>query len=353
MPPIISIIVPIYNNEAYIQRCVDSLIKQTLNDIEIILIDDGSTDQCPEICDAYIKTDERIRVIHKLNGGVAHARNIGLHAANSKYVTFVDSDDWIEERGMESFCNELLDFDYDVVIQGIKIDYTNDHYEVDSAISDRIATTLNSEVSNILTVVEDAGLLNSPCNKIYKKRIIDENNICFKNEMPAEDLLFNCDFFKCIDSVSVQPQSFYHYIKRDCESLVTHYIDNYHLKITDYFKARLDLYTAINMEKMQMQRLLNDTLCGYAFTVVANMYRKYSTLSFKDRTYIYSYLFENDTISNAIICANNHNRYCVCLRFFCKNKRAIQANMIFSVLFRLRYKFEKTYRGIRRKMLYG
>lgn len=99
--PSVSIIIPIYKVEKYLKRCVESVLEQTLSDLEIILVDDGSPDQCPEICDEYAKLDTRIKVIHKENGGLSSARNAGMRIATGKYIFFLDSDDWLEKDGME------------------------------------------------------------------------------------------------------------------------------------------------------------------------------------------------------------------------------------------------------------
>ena len=102
--PKVSVIIPVYQVENFLRRCVDSVLGQTLPDIEIILVDDGSPDQCPEICDAYAESHDNVRVIHKENGGLSSARNAGMRAASGKYVLFVDSDDWIDpETAAELF----------------------------------------------------------------------------------------------------------------------------------------------------------------------------------------------------------------------------------------------------------
>ena len=93
--PIISIIVPVYNTEAYLRRCLESILTQTFTDFECILIDDGSLDNCPMICDEYATKDNRIIVIHQKNSGVSIARNIGLNVAKGEWINFVDSDDWL------------------------------------------------------------------------------------------------------------------------------------------------------------------------------------------------------------------------------------------------------------------
>ena len=100
--PLVSVVIPVYKVEEYLARCVDSVLSQTLQDLQIILVDDGSPDNCPQICDDYAKRDPRIQVIHKANGGLASARNAGMDIATGKWLFFLDSDDWLEPNGLES-----------------------------------------------------------------------------------------------------------------------------------------------------------------------------------------------------------------------------------------------------------
>lgn len=116
---LISIIVPIYNVEKYLRKCVDSLINQTYKNIEIILVDDGSPDNSPKICDAYKEKDNRIVVIHKMNGGLSSARNAGLRIAKGKYIGFVDSDDWVETSMYEDLLSFMVTYDCDLVECGV------------------------------------------------------------------------------------------------------------------------------------------------------------------------------------------------------------------------------------------
>ena len=104
---ILSIIVPIYNSENYLEQCINSLLRQTYRNIEIILVDDGSTDRSGGICDIYEKKDARIKVVHKKNGGVSSARNVGIHIASGEYVIFVDSDDWLDEDACQKIAGEI------------------------------------------------------------------------------------------------------------------------------------------------------------------------------------------------------------------------------------------------------
>ncbi len=100
MNPYLSIIVPVYKVEPYIHQCVDSILAQTFADFELILVDDGSPDNCPRICDEYAELDPRVKVIHKANGGLVSARKAGLRAARGKYIGYVDSDDWVEAKNV-------------------------------------------------------------------------------------------------------------------------------------------------------------------------------------------------------------------------------------------------------------
>ena len=111
--PKVSVIIPVYKVEAYLSRCVDTVINQTLKELEIILVDDGSPDNCPAICDEYALKDERIKVVHKTNGGLSSARNAGLRIATGEYIFFLDSDDWLELDGMELLYNTAIKYSVD------------------------------------------------------------------------------------------------------------------------------------------------------------------------------------------------------------------------------------------------
>lgn len=119
--PLVSVIVPVYNVERYLCRAVDSILNQTYKNLEIILVEDGCSDRCPEICDNYSRKDFRVKVIHKENEGVSVARNTGLDKASGEYITFVDSDDWVDERMIEIMIDTLIARNCDVVCVGSNI----------------------------------------------------------------------------------------------------------------------------------------------------------------------------------------------------------------------------------------
>lgn len=119
--PLISVIVPVYNVEQYIHQCVDSILSQTYKNLEIILVDDGSPDNCPAICDGYARNDDRVKIIHQENGGLSAARNSALDLCTGEYIAFVDSDDWIESNAYEEMMSEMQKKDLDVVFCGVNV----------------------------------------------------------------------------------------------------------------------------------------------------------------------------------------------------------------------------------------
>ena len=123
---IYSVIVPIYKVEKYLKKCIDSILEQSFKDFELILVDDGSPDNCPQICDEYAKNDSRIKVVHKKNGGLVSARNVGIQTAIGDYICYVDGDDWIHEDTLKNLYNEAIkDYSPDMVVFGIVKLYSN------------------------------------------------------------------------------------------------------------------------------------------------------------------------------------------------------------------------------------
>lgn len=166
---LISVIVPIYNVEDYLNRCVDSLINQTYNNIEIILVDDGSPDNCPVICDSYAKMDNRIKVIHKVNGGLSDARNAGLGIATGDLIAFVDSDDWVSPFYIETMSNVLHDSGADIVECG----FVRTSGEIDkSARNNKFSGKVFSSTEALQLLIKDRELHQIVWNKLYTRSVI-------------------------------------------------------------------------------------------------------------------------------------------------------------------------------------
>ena len=180
MPPIISIIVPIYNAESTIKQCVDSILSLDYKDFELLLIDDGSKDESPIICDEYARKDSRIRVFHKPNGGVSSARNVGLDNAQGEWVTFIDSDDKISC----GYLDDVIEHKEDMIIKGYKRRFGKTITEFLST-KDIISYSFPSFVSLYIT----SSLFRAPWAKFFRKTLID--NLRFLSDMKiGEDAWF-------------------------------------------------------------------------------------------------------------------------------------------------------------------
>ena len=168
MQPLISVIVPIYNVEDYLNRCVDSIINQTYKNLEIILVDDGSPDNCPKMCDDYAKKDSRIKVVHKENGGLSDARNVGMEVATGDYVSFIDSDDYVSLDFYETLLQTMIDNDSDIVECGVVKFYENEKFD---EYSDDLKVTNYDTVDALDGLIIENPFKQHVWNKLYNSSV--------------------------------------------------------------------------------------------------------------------------------------------------------------------------------------
>lgn len=226
--PKVSIIIPVYNAEKFLDRCINSITNQTLREIEIILVDDSSTDSSLEICRAAAEKDSRIRVIHKANGGAGMARNEGLKIAAGEYIGFVDSDDFIAEDMYETLYNKARKYDSDLVMSGVLFAdgimfgkegecICRTCFEKDTHFDD--PDSLKELKTGIVGAApgdpEDSKYGMSIWKNLFKNEIIKKNNIVFQSEreMLSEDALFMVDYISCIGRATGIPGAFYNYCR--------------------------------------------------------------------------------------------------------------------------------------------
>ena len=204
-----TIIVPIYNVEHCLSHCIDSILAQTITDFELLLIDDGSTDKSGRICDEYVKKDGRIKVFHKENGGVSSARNVGLDYAHGEWITFVDSDDWVNENFLENFVE--VDSGEDMLCQGF---YSpNWHYATDGkVVASPTCVVEENQIFDYLVDCFKREHLGYVWCKAFKKKIIRDKSIRFNLDYHLrEDLAFVCQYCSNIKSISNTAKTGYVY----------------------------------------------------------------------------------------------------------------------------------------------
>lgn len=234
--PLITVGIPVYNRELLITKCIQSVLNQTYSNFEIILVDDGSTDNSLEICKSFESSDDRIRIISQKNSGVSTARNQVIKNAKGDYICFIDSDDFVESDLLQTYVTELEKQDYDLIICGFKnstADGTLVYYEL----SDFDLTDIN-EFWKQFGYLLARNLLRSPVNKLYKTSILKENNLLFDiSTQIAEDAIFNADYYNYIKSISIVNKPLYNVLLHNSENRLSNKIHK------SFFESQYKLFT--------------------------------------------------------------------------------------------------------------
>ncbi len=287
MSELISIIIPVYKVEKYIRRCIDSVINQTYSNLEIILIDDGSPDKCPLICDEYAKKDARIRVIHKENGGISSARNVGINIAKGRYIGFVDSDDYINENMYQQLHKDITENKVDISICSFQ------------KITESEAKNVGRENNNIkiynkkeaLKALLTNELTSHPWNKLYKKELFD--NIRYPEGKVMEDLATTYLLFEASNNICYRETEYYYYVQRDTSILHS---------ITPKFIEQLEEVIAFKSQYMNSKypeltkyveiELLNYIKIFYDDIMIANAKNLWNSKKYKDYGKKYKELYK-------------------------------------------------------------
>lgn len=214
--PIISVIVPIYNVKAYLNRCVDSILKQTYLNLQIILVDDGSIDGCAEICDKYEKIDSRVQVFHKKNGGLSDARNYGIDRAIGDYIAFVDSDDFVNERYIEKLYTNLAENDGDISILRYKRFYNEEECYQDITKNEVVNCYTAKEAIEVLLYRPEI-IPQSSNAKLYKSHLFKD--VRFPIGRHNEDIATTYKLFAKANIIVHSNLEYYFYFQRE-ESIV-------------------------------------------------------------------------------------------------------------------------------------
>lgn len=207
---VITVIVPVFKVEKYFKKCIDSIVNQTYRNLEIILVDDGSPDHCPEMCDEYAQKDNRIKVIHKINGGLSDARNAGIKKACGEYIGFVDSDDWIDIEMYDVLLKNILENDSDISIcQMVSV---RENTRVKKNKRENTCLVYNKDQS-IKLLIEDKALKSYSVNKLYKRNLFEKKK--FPENRLYEDRFIMHEVFYQAKKVVLSTYEGYYYFHRD------------------------------------------------------------------------------------------------------------------------------------------
>ena len=228
---LISIIVPVYKVEKYLNRCVQSIVDQTYQNLEIILVDDGSPDNCPAMCDRWAESDPRIKVIHKTNGGLSDARNAGMAAAAGELIGFLDSDDWISPDMYQLLYNDMCHNCSDISCCGIQMIWENS--EAHQMLTREGDIVLGNEDA-MLSLIQESWLKHPVVNRLYKKECV--NGVHFPYKKFHEDVFWGYQVIARANRVSVTGSPCYFYLQR-AGSIMG---QDFSLKRLDMFDAYYD-----------------------------------------------------------------------------------------------------------------
>ena len=244
---LISIIIPVYKVEKYLEKCIESVFKQTYTNLQIILVDDGSPDNCGKICDEYAKKDSRIEVIHKANGGLSDARNVGISKAKGRYIGFVDSDDYIKEDMYEILLNLIKKYDADVSICNLYdvIDGNECIRNKENGIREY------SRIDILKEILLDKNIQSYAWNKLYKKELFDE--IKYPIGKKYEDIGTTFYLFEKCNKIVVTSEPEYYYLKR-ADSLVNNVTES---TILDYTEIIIQRYLYIKQNIKELRKYNN------------------------------------------------------------------------------------------------
>lgn len=256
---LVSVIVPIYNVEQYLNKCVKSIINQTYHQLEIILVDDGSPDRCGEICEKFSREDTRIQVLHKENGGLSDARNAGLEIATGKYVLFLDSDDYIKEDLIEKCVDAAEKNQSDMVVF--------DFLRIEECVEELIS--LDIEKSGVYTLKEEPRLLfGSPSagNKLFRRDLFVKTGIRFPMGKYYEDLGTIPKLLLLANRITYLKEAFYYYIIRQGSIMTAAKFEKNYADRTEMINGILDFYEAKKYYQTYYKELEYFTvLNGYFF----------------------------------------------------------------------------------------
>lgn len=276
--PNISIVIPVYNVEKYLNRCIDSIIAQTFTDWECILVDDGSPDNCGKICDDYAKNDSRIKVIHQINMGLAGARNSGLKIATGKYVVFLDSDDYVSTKWIENLLYEKEKHPNSIIFGNLKkVYYKNDYLykEISSDIQCKEYSFADLILSHVPLFA---------CSRLFNREEISLNHIKFPTDVTVEDLPFVLSYLSHSKEDSVFLSSFddYYYVQDERETLSRKYYKNSFTKRQEKYRTLYYFIDTVipNEQKRLIKQTVSKEYVYYFLNSLTNTYDKRNSDSF-------------------------------------------------------------------------
>ena len=301
MAPFISIIMPVYNVEKYITKSIESVLAQSFNDFELLLVDDCSPDKSGKICDNFAKKDNRIKVVHlPENGGVANARNTVLRSTSGEYLCFLDSDDHFDKNMLELLADSVKRNPAQVVIFGLVEEYYDLNGNLRNtktvAYKNKIITA-QQELREEILKLEALDLYGYPCNKMYEIEYLRKSKAVFPKMRFNEDIIFNIDFFMDAKTCNIIEEAPYHYVKHT-GSTTGSFIPTYYediMKKIDRLYGQLEYWGMLTDENLEF---LASRYTRYLFSALERNCDKRSEMSHIERKKFFKEVLETERYKN-------------------------------------------------------
>lgn len=339
----ISIIVPVYNLEKVLERGINSVLNQTFTDYELILINDGSTDNSIDICYKLKNKDKRIKVINKKNEGSGPTRNLGIDTAIGEYIVFFDGDDLMEVDMLSSLYNKAVQ-GFDLVVTNYNIIHNNDIISKSCDLSEDYSVLNKLKCRETCIDLMKAGLFNIPWNKIYKSEIIKNEKIYFPDLRRGQDAIFNIRYFNCICNYSVLKLPLYNYFENTVDNQWRKYPkDCFEISYTiqdefEKFIKKWDVYGE-DYKLFLSNYFINDTII-----CITNSFNPDWHFNFRMQYNYIKKLVEFPRTRESIIYYNPLNLYKKIIKLFIKNKNILCIMVIINIFIFIKGKFNNIYK---------
>ncbi|MGB6179418.1 glycosyltransferase family 2 protein [Carnobacterium sp.] len=346
----VSVIMPIYNVEKYLEKAIKSVLNQTNKNFELILVNDGSTDDALKICRYYEKKDNRVFVINQENKGAGYARNVGLSKATGSYIYFIDPDDYVEPNLIEEnikiakeTCTDVLMFGFIEVTTSIDESSTS-RVNLPKLTSSKEARQFRTQFNRYYSFAPYA-----LWNKLYRREFLIKNNVQFSNQKIGEDALFNLDVYRHLEKVEINPHAYYHYVYR-ANSAVNHYTKDrfkQEYKVAKSFEKLMKEWD----EVLRYKTLINKEYWNTMYLEIKNLSSKECMLKKEEKIKLMVRIMENEKIERAVIDLSNQaekNRFVKTLLFLVKKKKYSLALNLMRLRMDIGFKSQKLLNIIKR-----
>ena len=306
MKPLLTVVIPVYNVEKYLKRCIDSILIQEWKNYDILLVDDGSTDNSPQICEDYAKAYDIISVIHKENGGLSEARNTGISNAEGEYVYFLDSDDWIEPNTFSDLAEVIESDQYDII--SFNPEFVKSEHDIIKSDSKRTKRLTGKEA--LIDMFSYGFITGFATDKIYRKALFTKNTIQFPVGKYYEDLGTNYKLFLAAKKVYATNQKYYHYLIDNPDAITQSWNEK---KLRDMFEFYKEVFysdfvrSQLNQEELHISQLyyVNGLTHILASLYKAKLHKHYSEITSE----VKQELEKNKMTCSEIKSIPNRNKY--------------------------------------------